>query len=425
MEDLKQLTALVWDYGNFFSVAERISRDDGFGRTYYFVPKIVEGFPTHRPYDIGRNVPGVICVDEWASVIDECDIIIFPDSHEGALQEWFAAQGKKVFGCRRGCDLEHNRDELKDLMKQLELPVNDYEVAYGLDELEEILKRKENVFVKSKLRGDSETWKHTEWKLSKIELDRMRKEMGVYQNKETYIVEDPIESLSEIGWDGFVVDGMFPEKAASGIELKDTGYLGKITRYSDLPHQLKIVTDKFQHIFRDLGYRGAYSNEVIIGQNDRLGYLIDNTCRCPEPNTSLALEWFTNYPQIIWDVANGRLPKIKYDYEWGVQFIIKSDLAKTEPSPVIVSDEYKKFVKIKNLVIDEEGTWYFTPNGTVELCEIGAVVGLGNSMDEAIEMAKQIASSIRGFDIKINTDCIEEATEQLYRLESAGISYLK
>jgi hypothetical protein len=196
-----------------------------------------------------------------------------------------------------------------------------------------------------------------------------------------------------------------------------------MTRYMDLPKQLRVVTDSFSQVFRDYGYRGWHSNEVIIS-GDMKGYLIDLTQRNASPPTDLALEMITNYPEVVWQVARGFVPVIKYVYPWGVQLVIKSDTARSEASPLIIPDEFKRFVKIKNLTIDDDGTYFYTPMG-VEMTEIGSVIGMGNSMKEALAMAKTVANSIKGFDIKVNADCIDDAMKQIDRLEVNGISYLK
>lgn len=422
MIDLKYYSALQYDYGNFFPIAQRLARD--FGDMYYWMPKIHDGFPTHKPIDVGRNVPDVISVMEWAEVIEEVDMVLFSDCHEPALQKFFEdVLKKKVFGSRYASQLEHDRQAMKMLMKSLQLPVNQYYVAEGIDELEMLLKEHDNVYVKSALRGDMESWKSQNYTLSKFELQRMRSSLGAYQNKEVYIVEEPIESIAEIGIDTVTVDGMYPEYVMTGIELKDTGFYGRIIRYSDLPHQLKLVTDKLAGVFKDYGYKGWFSDEVIIG-GDTQGYLIDPTMRCPSPPTDLALEMITNYSEVIWNTASGVLPKIEFNESHGVQLIIKSDVAKTDPVPLIIPDEFKKYVKIKNLTIDDDGTYYFTPM-EIQMCEIGSVVGIGNSMEEALSMAKAIANSIKGFDIKVNTDCIKDAQQQLERLEVNGIPYMQ
>jgi len=45
-------------------------------------------------------------------------------------------------------------------------------------------------------------------------------------------------------------------------------------------------------------------------------------------------------------------------------------------------------------------------------------------MDDAIRMATTIAETVKGFDIKINTDCIGEVQKQIKALNKAGIRYI-
>lgn len=422
--NLKNKNCLVFDYGSYISLAVRLGREsDGFGKVFYYVPLVHNGFPTHKPYDIGRNVEGITKVDEWASVIDDVDLVCFPDVFEPALQTYFKKIGKAVFGSKYAGELEYDRVLLKHKIEELGLPINDYWVAKGVDELDSILKQEKDVYVKSSLRGDSETWNSTNYLLSRGELDRMRHDLGVYQTEETYIIESKIKSLAEIGIDTFCINGDYPIDALSGIEIKDTGYYGQIVKYNSLPQQLKKVTDKFSNIFRELKYCSFHSNEVIIGE-DKKGYLLDLTQRMPSPPGDIMSEIYTNFPEIVWMVGNGLIPTLEYKYTHGVELVIKSDLAKTDASPIIVPDEYKNFVKIKNLTIDDDGVWYYSPLEGNDMREIGSVIGLGNTMREAVNMAKKIADSLEGLDIEINTDCIDKVKEQINRLKSIGIHYL-
>jgi hypothetical protein len=421
MKNLEDKKVLVYDYGNYFEVAMRLSRD--YGAVYYFNPVEKNGFTEQNPLAIGLNVPEVIKVREWASVIDEIDLVFFPDSMEPHLQNFFRSIGKLVFGSVFACELEHNRVLLKETLRDLGLPVGLYSTAKGLDQLEELLKNSTGGYVKSSLRGEMETWRHKKWELSEREIKRLRVEMGLYENEETYILEHPIEAISEIGYDGFCIDGKYPEVSLCGIEVKDCAYISRFIHYNRLPEQLKLINEGFSDIFNKMGYRAQYSTEVIISK-DKRGFLIDNTCRCGAPPTSIMLEAYTNYSEIVWDVANGRMPKIEFEYQWGVELVIKSDIAEHQESPIIVPEEYKKFVKIKNLAIDKNGTWYHVPQGVKMLKEIGSVIGLGNSLDQAIKMAKKIADSIEGFDTYVKTEALDSARESLDELKKAGISFI-
>lgn len=419
--DLSNKTVLVYDFGSYVEIAERLARD--FGKVYYFCPSTISGYPDHIPMDIGRDVPSFEKVKEWASVIDEVDLVYFPDSMEPHLQNDFRKRGKLVFGSVFACSLEHDRGYIKETLKSLGLPVGLYSQATGLDELDQILQNSKDVYVKSSLRGDMETWHHIDYRLSGREIKRMRHEMGLYENKEKYIVEHPIDCIAEIGYDGFCIDGSYPPISMCGIEIKDAGYLGRFVRYQWLPEQIKKVNDAFGPVFNEMGYRGHYSNEIIISK-DKRGFLIDNTCRAPQPPTSLMLEAYTNYSQIVWAVANGGMPTIEFENEYGVQLIIKSDIAECEPSPIIVPDEYKKLVKVKNLSIDEKGTWWFTPHPGIKMKEIGSVIGLGNSIEAAVKQAREVSESIQGFDTYVKTDSLDQARKSIDKLTKSGINFI-
>jgi hypothetical protein len=419
--DLKNKTVMVLDFGSYIGVARRLSKD--FGRVLYFCPSDINGYREHGPFDIGRGVPGIERIHDVEDYEDEVDLFVFADLYMVGKQEQLRRNGKRVFGSGRGQIMETDRGYMKRLQKELGMPLNDYEEVQGVYELEERLKVLEDRYIKSALRGDNETFHHINYVLSKDKLKAMKHKMGIFDRKENYIIESPIESIAELGIDTMVVDGEYLEESLTGIELKDVGYYGKMVKYFKLPRQLKDVTDKLSHTFMQYGYRGAYSNEVRIAK-DMTGYLIDQTNRFPQPPTSLMCLIYENFSEVLWEVASGNVPTVKYKDAHGVQLIIKSDLAKTEePIAVQFPIEYKDNIDIKSLVVDDNGTWYFSPNN-YDMKEIGSVSATGKSMKDALNKATKIAQQVKGFDIKINTDCIEDAEKQIANLHKNGINYL-
>jgi hypothetical protein len=115
------------------------------------------------------------------------------------------------------------------------------------------------------------------------------------------------------------------------------------------------------------------------------------------------------------------MPNIQYEHQWGAQVIIKSEIALEDDSPIIVPDEFKKNVKIKNLSIDEDGTWYYVPAHGMGMKEIGSIIFTGNSPDEVIKGIKKIADSIEGFDISMNVESLHEAKKSIDKLIKVGI----
>ena len=420
MKDLSRYKVLVLDMGKQIAVAERLSRD--FGQVDYWNPSVINGFEGHEAKDIGRGVAGINKVTDWEDYKEDYDLFVFTDIYMNGLQESLRREGKIVFGSGKAANMEKDRDGFKQLLINLELPVNEYDTATGVLDLMDKLREVEDKYIKSSLRGDMETFHHQNFTLSKMELRRMNHDMGVYANREKYIIENPIDAIGEIGYDGFCINGAYPEQSCCGIEIKDVGYVGKMVKYANLPSQVTDSLNKLAPVFMDYGYKGAFSTEIRVDKK-KVGYFIDPTFRFPEPNTSLILEMYDNFSEIIWDVANGIVPKIESSYLYGVEFIIKSEMAKTMPVAIQFPEEYKKYIKIKNLVVDEEGVSWFTTNG-VPLCEIGAVVGMGATMEAAVTMAKSIAGTVKGFDLKINTDCISEAQKQIKELTKNGIRFI-
>ena len=420
MINLKNKIACCIDFGNYIKLAQVLSKS--FEKVYYFNPFTINGFPEHNAIDIGRGVGEIVKIYNWEDYFEEIDIFIFPDLYNEGLQEFLRRQGKLVWGSGRGQIMETDRGLMKRLQKELGIPLGEYQEVEGLYELEEVLKTTDDKYIKSSLRGDSETFKHTNYTLSKEEIKALKHKMGIFDKKEKYIIETPIDSIAEIGIDTMVCDGQYLAESLVGIELKDIGYYGRIMPYNTLPSQLKIVTDKLAPIFQNYTYRGSYSNEVRVDKK-KVGYLIDQTMRLPSPPGSLMYVMYENLAEMVWSVASGILPKVKYKYEHGVQFIIKSELAKTEPVAIQFPSQYKDYIDIKNLVIDDDGTHYYTPN-SVEMREIGSVVGVGHTMEQAVKMATEIAETVKGFDIKINTDCIADAKKQIAELTKNGIRYI-
>lgn len=419
MTDLAAKKALVLDYGNNIFFAIKLA--EKFGTVFYWSgPYVTNSFPTHNVEDIANNVPNLVKVKEWAEAYEQADMVSFCDSMEPFLQHWMRSHGMPVFGCGFADRLEHDRLYLKQTLTELGLPVGTYYTAHGLDELEQILIGAKNVYCKGSIRGNGETWFHKNWQLTKRQFMKLRIEMGLYANRETYVVEEKIPCLGETGFDGFFVGNQFAPIGMCGVEVKDCCFLGRFIRYQLLPECIKSVTDKLAPVFEQMEYNGQHSNEIIISK-DKRGFLLDNSNRIPSPPGELMMEAITNYPEVVWDIAHGKIPNIQYDHQWGAQVIIKSEIAMEDDSPIIVPDEFKKNVKIKNLSIDEDGTWYYVPAQGLGMKEIGSIIFTGNSPDEVIKGIEKIADSIEGFDISMNVESLDEAKKSIDKLIKAGI----
>lgn len=416
MTDIKTKTALVFDYGNYISMAQRLARD--FGKVYYCT-NWATSFPKWNNYSIGLNVPKIERVDSMWSVIDEADIVCFPDLYQPELQEYLVTHGKAVFGARFGQDMEIYRDEFKSIMKDAGLPVNMHEVIEGFTELRKYLKDKEDLYIKTNvIRGNGETFHYKNLKLSESRLDELQHQLGAYKEEAIFVVEEPIPDACEIGYDGWVSNEKYPDLALCGVEKKDENYIGVVLPYAYMPFQLKEINKKLAGIFAGAGYKCNYSNEVRCTKDGKW-FLIDQTCRIPNPPGDLQMELFENYSEIVWDVAHGVVPDLKPLGKYGVQVIIKSSWATNEAQAIYFPKKIANFVKIKNLMY-KDGTAYYVPC-EIAMEEIGSLVSYGGTLQEAINKIKEMAKLVEGDSISINTDALDTAAEEIKTLESFNI----
>jgi hypothetical protein len=420
VKDVKQVWWLFYDYGGMLSVAKKLAEQSA--GVFYFCPKIINGYPDHRPLEIGRGIPGLIPIEEYEKYIDQFDAVCFGDVHEPEKQKFFQRIGKYVVGPMDGAKLELDRVYLKNKMMEVGLPINDWESADGLDELTEVLKRRPDVWVKSRLRGDMESWHSKDALLSQEDMDELRHRMDTYKQSETYTVEAVIKSIAEVGKDSFCVDGRFPDNILVGLELKATGYLGKATRYRDIPKSIRNVFEKLSPLLAELRHRGPAGDEVMIGEDGK-GYLLDWTARFPQPPGDLYLEMIEGIADVLWKCAQGIVPDVQFKAKYGVQLIIKSDLAKTRAVRIRVPEEYKDNVKLSNMSVDENGLWVYTPQGVLDQIEIGSVIAMGDTAKKACDLAVKVAESIEGNNIKIDSNCLKKAYEQIDRLKKAGMTF--
>lgn len=418
MSITKELTVLIFDYGNYAFVAEKFAKS--YKRVLYYCP-YAEAFPKYNKYMIGTGMDNVQKVESFWPYYDEIDLWFFTDLYQGEFQDWLRNNGKAVFGAGTGEKFELLRDMAKRIQKDLGMDLNEYDVIYGFDNLQKHLETNEDKYIKTNtLRGSMETWHHENIKLSQPILDELNHTLGVFKNNQIFISETPINNAIEYGGDNFCMEGKYPAKTMFGLEIKDSAYICTFIDYEKLPPPLKNANRLLSDSFANYGYRGWFSSEMRSFTKDK-GVLTDFTCRLAEPPTSLAIEMLEDYPLYVWQVAIGEVPNVKSRYKYGAQIVIKSDWARTDPQAIYFPDQYKDYVKIKNLVV-QDGIHYFVPTIGVEMEEIGAVVNFDNTLKGAIEGCKKIGKEIKGHEIKVNCESLNDAEKEIQRLKDIGVN---
>lgn len=416
--DLSSKVALVVDNGLFVSFAQRLSRE--FGRVLYWTPWW-SAFPKSNDRLIGTGLDGVERVNELFEVVDRADIVIFPDVYMGDLQIWLEEKGKRVWGGRHGEELELDRWGLKRFLAKVGLPVPPAKRIIGTAGLRSYLKEHEDVWVKvSLVRGDFETRQSTSYRLIEPWLDHLEHKLGAKKFVEEFIVEDTIEPAVELGYDGYTVDGNWPETAIYGYEVKDTGYIGCVRPYDQLPEVVRDVNAKLSPALARYHYRGNFSTEIRYTPKKQ-PFLIDPCCRLGSPPSEVYQELFANWGEIMWAGAVGEMVQPKPVAKYGVEALIHSSWADKEWAPVYIEEEGRQWVKLRNhcRIADKD---YVVPQ-SVGLPEIGAVVGIGDTLTEAVKACAEHATQLEGFDIDIKLNAIDEALIEIEKAAELGIEF--
>ena len=419
MDDLTKKKVLVVDNGLFPSMALRLA--ENFGKVYYYTPQGGQ-FPDINQCKLGEGLPDVERVDSlFFDGWDDVDLFVFCDIGFGYEQEHLVKLGKRVWGSRKGEDLELYRVETKKLMKKLGLPVNDYHVIKGMDKLREFIKKNPGWFIKvDRFRGNFETFCAEDYDLVKAHLDDIQKSVGEWASVLDFIAEEAIPDAVEVGTDGFTIDGQYPEKCLTGIEDKDSGYCGIFAPYAKLPEPLTRFNTRMAPVFEEFQYRGFFSTEVRIDKS-LTPYMIDLTNRLPSPPSELYLRMYKNIHDIIWYGAAGEMVTPESDFKFGCEIILKSQDAETNWQAVKFPPSSLPYLAFHNAV-RINGIWQIPPQ-PVGLPEIGAAIGLGQTLDEAVEHAKEIADSVKAHGLQAASGATDRIKQKIEELEEMGLNF--
>jgi len=273
MKDPKDVVCLVIDNGLFCELAIKLAQT--YKKVYYYVPWEC-AFPRLNLARIGTGIDELELVDSiYGPHFDEIDLFCFPDIYFGWEQEHLIKMGKTVWGSRTGEALELNREGMKAILKELDMPVGKFWHVKGMQNLRDFLRDHENVYVKTdKFRGTFETFHSMTYDLVEPKLDEVEWSLGRFKDLIEFTVEEALDDRVEFGTDAWTIDGKFPSKLISGLEIKDCGFASVFTDYNKIPEPLTRFNERMKPVFEAYGYRGFFSSEIRIGK-DMNPYMID------------------------------------------------------------------------------------------------------------------------------------------------------
>lgn len=418
MEDFRTKSVCVVDSGIFAEVARSLSKS--FGVVWYTSPWVAD-FPSSYKTELGEGFPEFERVDDIWDIVDDVDLFVFTDLHQGPLQEYLAGIGKRVWGSRCADELECERVAAKEHFATLNIPQAAYRVVTGMSELRKYIKSRgdDKLWIKiDRTRGDTETFSVEGYDLAKNRLDAMEAEFGPVAERREFTVEDNLPDTLDIAIDTYSVDGKYPEYAMLGIEQKDMGYVCSVKPWAIMPPDLVDIYEKLSPTLEKYKYRSLFALETRVGEKGM--WLADPCCRCGSPVSELELELISNMPEIMWEGAAGNLVQPKYKSKFGCEVLIKSKWSPEKPMLIEFPKEYRDQIKLRYAAQFGEETWILPQNSGEE---VGAIVAHGNSLDDCMEEVEEIGKQVKGTMLEVTTGSMDDLKGNLKDLASWGISF--
>lgn len=416
--ELNTKSVCIVDNGVFAEIARSLSHS--FGKVYYTSPWITD-YPSSYKTNLGEGMDEYERVNDIWEIVDDVDLFVFTDLHQGTLQEYLALQGKRVFGSRNGDELECDRSDAKEHFRKLGIPQAPYEVCEGMTALRSYIKSRGNakLWVKiNRTRGDTETFSVEGYDLCKSRLDLMEAEYGPIAEHRDFVVEDNLPDTLDIAIDTYCIDGTYPLTAMLGVEQKDQGYVCAVKPWADMPPSLVDIYEKLSPTLQLYQYRNLFALESRVGAGGL--WLADPCCRFGSPVSELELDLISNLPEIMWEGAVGTMVMPQYKARYGCEVLIKSQWSPEHPMLIQFPEEYRNQIKLRYAAKFGNETWILPQNSGEE---VGAVVAYGNSLEDCMAEVNEIGSQVKGTQLSVTTGSMDDLRENLKDLASWGITF--
>lgn len=416
--DYSSKSVCVVDNGIFAEVARSLSQS--FAKVYYTSPWVAD-FPSSYKTELGEGFPDYERVNDIWDIIDDVDLFVFTDLHQGGLQEYLTNQGKRVWGSRNADELECYRTDAKAHFKELGIPQAPYEVVTGMSALRKYIESRghDKLWIKiDRTRGDTETFCVEGYDLAKNRLDTMESEFGPVAEQRDFTVEDNLPDTLDIAIDTYSIDGQYPDRAMLGIEQKDMGYVGVVKEWIQMPPALVDIYEKLSPTLEEYKFRNLFALESRVGAEGM--WLADPCCRFGSPVSELELNMIANLPEILWEGAAGNLVQPQYRGKYGCEVLIKSKWSPEKPMLIEFPEEYRDQIKLRYAAKFGKQTWILPQNSGEE---VGAIVSYSKSLEDCMEEVSEIGGQIKGTDLEVTTGSMDVLNGNLKDLASWGIKF--
>ena len=353
------------------------------------------------------------------SVLKEIDLFVFPDIGYGGLQKHLREVGKSVWGTFGVSRYELYRTKFLELLKQVGLPVAPSTKIVGLTSLHEFLKPKKDVWVKlNRYRECMETWHHRDIAHSERLLESLAVTFGGAKEHVVFVVQETIDTPIEIGYDGWSVDGEFPDRSFQGYEKKNELYLGSWLPNEKLPKEIRVVNEAIAPILRKAGYRCNLATEIRVKGKE--AYFIDPTFRMAGQTQEHLQETCVNLAEVYWAGANGGLLMPKFSHKVAAEATLHyQGHEPTEWKLLNIPPEARRWCKLFHYCV-LDGMFHFPPYRNDE---VGTIVGLGHTKEEAVADLQKHFKMLKDEPLTIADDKFEDLYKEIARAEARGMKF--
>ena len=160
--------------------------------------------------------------------------------------------------------------------------------------------------------------------------------------------------------------------------------------------------------------------EIRVGK-DKIPYMIDFTARQPSPPGEIYLELIENISEVIYYGADGILIEPKYAAKYAGEVMINSTAAENGWLDISFPDKIRRWVKLRNLCIID-GIYSIIPRHK-DFNNIGAVIAIGDSIDEVVKKAQKYCEQIEGEDIECKLKDIQPLMDIIEKGKKIGLSF--
>lgn len=418
MTEYKSKSVCVIDNGLFAEAAVKLS--ESFGKVFYTSPWVAD-YPTSYHTELGEGFSEYERVTDIWGIVDDVDLFVFPELHNGPLQEFLVAQGKRVWGGRNGDELETDRVQAKEYFKSLGIPQAPYEVIKGMSNLRKYIKSRgpDKLWIKISLtRGDTETFCVEGYDLYKNRLDELESNFGPVAEYREFVVEDHLPDTLDLAIDTYSIDGKYPSKSLLGNEVKDQGYIGIVKDWKQMPPKLVDIYETIGPTLKEYEYRNFVAFESRVGKDQT--FLGDPCMRTGSPIFELELNMMKNLPEILWEGADGKLIEPEYRGKYGFEILLQSPWVDEHPLLVEFPSEYRDKIKFRYATQFPDGLWIMPQKAGPYF---GAIVTYGDSIDQCFAEVEEISGQVKGIQVEAFTGSVSAIKENLQDLAEWGVNF--